>query len=140
MATNSNQENFFVAYKNRKIYYPYESRYVTIEQVYEFIKEGRPVTIVRKTDGVDVTSMLLGNNLMRHMLKKHNLVPKFRLIRALLHGVGFEKFRDQQETSQDEVSDPIVSQVEATTNDTTLPDKHAQFDELPIGLGNRVDR
>lgn len=46
-------------YKNRKLYDPQESRYVTLAEIVEWIHEGTSIRVVEASSGEDVTAQIL---------------------------------------------------------------------------------
>jgi len=86
-------------YANRRLYDTEKSSYVTLEQIAEFIKNGREVNVVDAQTGEDVTSFIL-TQIILEQSRKHSLLPAPLLHLIIRYGDNllsefFEKYLQQ---------------------------------------------
>ena len=119
-------------YANRRLYNTATSRYVTLEQLSEMVKEGQDFKVFDAKSGDDITRAVLTQIIFEEESKGHNLLP-IRFLQQLIRMYGdalqpfvpayletaMETFLKNQETLRDQL----------TSTFGTIP-QFRQFDEL----------
>ena len=62
-------------YANRKLYDTMHSRYVTLEQIADMVREGEDVRIVDNTTKEDLTSVTLAQIILEEEKRKKSFLP-----------------------------------------------------------------
>ena len=62
-------------YGNRKLYDTQESRYVTLEAIASFVKQGEEVRVVDNDSGEDLTAVTFAQIILEEERRKNGLVP-----------------------------------------------------------------
>ena len=76
-------------YPNRKLYDTGESRYITLDEIGEYLREGGEVRVVDSRSGEDITSLTLAQVLLGAEKKSRPGVPMQRLLTLLQTGGDF---------------------------------------------------
>ena len=76
-------------YPNRKLYDTEESRYITLEEIAAFLRDGGEVHVVDSKTGEDMTAVTLAQVLLGEEKKNRPAVPIQRLIAILQSGGEF---------------------------------------------------
>jgi polyhydroxyalkanoate synthesis repressor PhaR len=86
-------------YSNRKLYDTHDSRYVTLEQLAELVRQGEEIRVVDKTTDKDLTSATLAQIIFEEEKKAPKLpVERLRqIIRTGLEGVMGQQQQPQQQ-------------------------------------------
>ncbi len=90
----------FKKYANRRLYDTERSRYVTLKQVAEIIRQGRRVEVIDAQTKEDVTAFILTQIVMEESKKNNNLLPIPLLHLSIQYGETilrefFEKYLQQ---------------------------------------------
>jgi len=90
----------FKKYANRRIYDTENSKYVTLNQVADMVKQGRPVQIVDAKTSEDVTAFILTQIVLEEAKNKNALLPTPLLHLIIQYGDNillefFEKYLHQ---------------------------------------------
>jgi polyhydroxyalkanoate synthesis repressor PhaR len=73
-------------YPNRKLYDTEQSRYITLEEIAGFLKEGGEVHVIDSKSGEDITAVTLAQVLLGEEKRKKPSVPMQRLLTFLQSG------------------------------------------------------
>ncbi len=76
-------------YPNRKLYDTEQSRYITLDEIATFLKDGGEVHVVDSKSGEDITAVTLAQVLLGEEKKNKPAVPIQRLITMLQSGGEF---------------------------------------------------
>ena len=79
-------------YSNRKLYDIQESRYVTLEDVAEMIRNGRDVSVVDADTGEDLTAMILTEILVEAARSRRASLPAAFLSQLIRYGDAWDEF------------------------------------------------
>jgi polyhydroxyalkanoate synthesis repressor PhaR len=98
-------------YANRKLYDQSRSRYVTLEELEELIRQGREVRVVDAVSGEDLTSQTLAQIILDNARGRRAVLPAAFLHQLIKHGEAWQAF--VQESLQASLSGIVASQREA---------------------------
>ena len=73
-------------YANRKLYDQSRSRYVTLEELEEFIRQGREIRVVDAVSGEDLTSQTLAQIILDTARGRRSALPVAFLHQLIQHG------------------------------------------------------
>lgn len=76
-------------YPNRKLYDTEESKYITLEEIAEYVRNGGEVQVLDSRTGQDITSVTLTQVLLGEEKRRHGGVPLRRLLSLLQSGSEF---------------------------------------------------
>ena len=79
-------------YSNRKLYDTQESRYVTLEEIEEMIRDGREISVVDAASGEDLTSVTLSQIILEHERNHRGTLPTSFLHQLIKHGEAWQDF------------------------------------------------
>jgi polyhydroxyalkanoate synthesis repressor PhaR len=97
-------------YANRKLYDQSRSRYVTLEELEEFIRQGREIRVVDAVSGEDLTSQTLAQIILDTARGRRSALPVAFLHQLIQHGTAWQTF--VQESLQSSLSGIAASQRE----------------------------
>jgi len=98
-------------YSNRKLYDTQESRYVTLEEVEELIRQGKEISVVDASTGENLTSVTLAQIILENERSHRAALPTAFLHQLIKHGEGWQDFF--QKSLQASLEGIIGSQREA---------------------------
>jgi polyhydroxyalkanoate synthesis repressor PhaR len=98
-------------YANRKLYDQSRSRYVTLEELEEAIRQGREIRVVDAVSGEDLTSQTLAQIILENARGRRSVLPPAFLHQLIKHGESWQEFL--QEAFQASLSGIVASQREA---------------------------
>ena len=98
-------------YANRKLYDQGRSRYVTLEELEELIRQGREIRVVDAVSGEDLTSQTLAQIILDTARGRRSALPIAFLHQLIQHGTAWQSF--VQESLQSSLSGIVASQREA---------------------------
>lgn len=98
-------------YANRKLYDQSRSRYVTLEDLEEFIRQGREIRVVDAVSGEDLTSLTLAQIILDNARGRRSVLPAAFLHQLIKHGEAWQDF--VQQSLQASLSGIVASQREA---------------------------
>lgn len=75
MTENGSGTRIIKRYANRKLYDTKESRYVTLDQIAEMIRQGEDVKVVDNNSKEDLTSVTLAQIIFEEEKKQHSFLP-----------------------------------------------------------------
>jgi polyhydroxyalkanoate synthesis repressor PhaR len=97
-------------YANRKLYDQGRSRYVTLDELEEFIRQGREIRVVDAVSGEDLTSQTLAQIILDTARGRRSALPVAFLHQLIQHGTAWQTF--VQESLQSSLSGIAASQRE----------------------------
>jgi polyhydroxyalkanoate synthesis repressor PhaR len=97
-------------YANRKLYDQGRSRYVTLEELEELIRQGREIRVVDAVSGADLTSQALAQIILDTARGRRSALPVAFLHQLIQHGTAWQTF--VQESLQSSLSGIVASQRE----------------------------
>lgn len=98
-------------YANRKLYDQSRSRYVTLEELEELIRQGREIKVVDAVSGEDLTGLTLAQIILDNARGRRSLLPVPFLHQLIKHGETWQEFvRQSLEAS---LSGVVASQRES---------------------------
>jgi polyhydroxyalkanoate synthesis repressor PhaR len=74
-AENTGRSRLIKRYGNRKLYDTEESRYVTLEAIAAFVKQGEEVRVVDNDSGEDLTAVTFAQIILEEERRKNSLLP-----------------------------------------------------------------
>jgi polyhydroxyalkanoate synthesis repressor PhaR len=98
-------------YANRKLYDQGRSRYVTLEELEELIRQGREIRVVDAVSGEDLTSQTLAQIILDTARGRRSALPVAFLHQLIQHGTAWQAF--VQESLQSGLAGIVASQREA---------------------------
>lgn len=98
-------------YSNRKLYDTQESRYVTLEDLEEMIREGKEISVADAATGEDLTSVTLAQIILENERSGRAALPTAFLHQLIKHGQAWQDFF--QRSLQASLEGIISSQREA---------------------------
>lgn len=98
-------------YANRKLYDQGRSRYVTLEELEELIRQGREIRVVDAVSGEDLTSQTLAQIILDTARGRRSALPTAFLHQLIQHGTAWQTFI--QESLQSSLAGIVASQREA---------------------------
>jgi polyhydroxyalkanoate synthesis repressor PhaR len=98
-------------YANRKLYDQSRSRYVTLEELEEAIRQGREIRVVDAVSGEDLTSQTLAQIILENARGRRSVLPPAFLHQLIKHGESWQEFL--QEALQASLAGVVASQREA---------------------------
>jgi polyhydroxyalkanoate synthesis repressor PhaR len=98
-------------YANRKLYDQSKSRYVTLEELEELIRQGREIRVMDAVSGEDLTSQTLAQIILDNARGRRTLLPPAFLHQLIKHGETWQEF--VQDSLQATLSGIMASQREA---------------------------
>jgi polyhydroxyalkanoate synthesis repressor PhaR len=98
-------------YANRKLYDQGRSRYVTLEELAEVIRQGRQIRVVDAASGEDLTTQTLAQIILDTARDRRGAVPAQFLHQLIKHGEAWQEF--VQESLQASLTGIVASQREA---------------------------
>lgn len=76
-------------YKNRKLYDTDESHYITLTELFEYVRAGTDVQVVEQETNVDITASILLNALLeRNKSRESQTFTKEMLVNVIKQGDG----------------------------------------------------
>ena len=72
-------------YANRKLYDTRESRYVTLDEIAGYVRDGEEVSVVESETGADLTAVAFAQVLLEEERRKSGFLP-LPLLRQLIRG------------------------------------------------------
>jgi polyhydroxyalkanoate synthesis repressor PhaR len=126
-------------YANRKLYDQSQSRYVTLEELAELIRQGRQIRVVDAVSGDDLTSLTLAQIILESERDRRSFLPTSFLHQLIQHGETWQDFvRQSLEAS---LTGVVATQREA---ERILKDWSARAGWWPAGAASdrapRADR
>jgi polyhydroxyalkanoate synthesis repressor PhaR len=97
-------------YANRKLYDQGRSRYVTLEELEELIRQGREIRVVDAVSGEDLTSQTLAQIILDTARGRRSALPIAFLHQLIQHGTTWQTF--VQESLQSGLAGIVASQRE----------------------------
>jgi polyhydroxyalkanoate synthesis repressor PhaR len=97
-------------YANRKLYDQGRSRYVTLEELEELIRQGREIRVVDAVSGEDLTSQTLAQIILDTARGRRTALPVAFLHQLIQHGTAWQSF--VQESLQSSLAGIVASQRE----------------------------
>jgi polyhydroxyalkanoate synthesis repressor PhaR len=97
-------------YANRKLYDQGRSRYVTLEELEELIRQGREIRVVDAVSGEDLTSQTLAQIILDTARGRRTALPVAFLHQLIQHGTAWQEF--VQESLQASLAGIVQSQRE----------------------------
>jgi polyhydroxyalkanoate synthesis repressor PhaR len=97
-------------YANRKLYDQGRSRYVTLEELEELIRQGREIRVVDAVSGEDLTSQTLAQIILDTARGRRSALPTAFLHQLIQHGTAWQTF--VQESLQSSLAGIAASQRE----------------------------
>ena len=79
-------------YSNRKLYDTQESRYVTLEEIEEMIRDGKEISVVDASTGDDLTSVTLAQIILENERNHRAALPSGFLHQLIKHGQAWQDF------------------------------------------------
>ncbi len=98
-------------YANRKLYDQSRSRYVTLEELEELIRQGREIRVVDAVSGEDLTALTLAQIILENQRERRSALPTSFLHQLIKHGETWQEF--VQQSFQASLSGVVASQREA---------------------------
>jgi polyhydroxyalkanoate synthesis repressor PhaR len=98
-------------YANRKLYDQSRSRYVTLEELEELIRQGREIRVVDAVTGDDLTALTLAQIILDNQRERRSALPTSFLHQLIKHGETWQEF--VQQSLQASLSGIVASQREA---------------------------
>lgn len=98
-------------YANRKLYDQSRSRYVTLEELEELIRQGREIRVVDAVSGEDLTSLTLAQIILENQRDRRSALPTSFLHQLIKHGETWQEFL--QQSLQASLVGVVASQREA---------------------------
>jgi polyhydroxyalkanoate synthesis repressor PhaR len=98
-------------YANRKLYDQSRSRYVTLEELEELIRQGREIRVVDAVSGDDLTALTLAQIILDNQRERRSALPTSFLHQLIKHGETWQEF--VQQSFQASLSGIVASQREA---------------------------
>jgi polyhydroxyalkanoate synthesis repressor PhaR len=98
-------------YANRKLYDQGRSRYVTLEELAELIRQGREIRVVDAVSGEDLTTQTLAQIILDAARDRRGGLPSAFLHQIIQHGEAWQDFL--QQSLQASLSGIVASQREA---------------------------
>jgi polyhydroxyalkanoate synthesis repressor PhaR len=97
-------------YANRKLYDQGRSRYVTLEELEELIRQGREIRVVDAVSGEDLTTQTLAQIILDTARGRRSTLPTAFLHQLIQHGTAWQTFI--QESLQSSLAGIAASQRE----------------------------
>ncbi|MGH7321259.1 MAG: polyhydroxyalkanoate synthesis regulator DNA-binding domain-containing protein [Candidatus Rokuibacteriota bacterium] len=82
-------------YANRKLYDQSRSRYVTLDELAELIRQGREIRVVEAASGDDLTSLTLAQIILEAERDRRSVLPSAFLHQLIKHGETWTDFVQQ---------------------------------------------
>ena len=79
-------------YSNRKLYDTQESRYVTLDEIEEMIRNGQEISVVDAASGEDLTSVTLTQIILEKERSHRAALPAAFLHQLIKHGEAWQDF------------------------------------------------
>ena len=79
-------------YSNRKLYDTQESRYVTLDEIEEMIRNGQEISVVDAASGEDLTSVTLTQIILEKERSHRGALPAAFLHQLIKHGEAWQDF------------------------------------------------
>ena len=98
-------------YANRKLYDQSRSRYVTLEELEELVRQGREIKVVDAVSGEDLTSLTLAQIILEKARDRRSSLPATFLHQLIQHGEAWQEFVEH--SLQASLSGVVASQREA---------------------------
>ncbi len=98
-------------YANRKLYDQSRSRYVTLEELEELIRQGREIRVVDAVSGDDLTALTLAQIILENQRERRSALPAAFLHQLIKHGETWQDY--VQQSLQASLSGIVASQREA---------------------------
>lgn len=97
-------------YANRKLYDQGRSRYVTLEELEDLIRQGREIRVVDAVSGEDLTSQTLAQIILDTARGRRSALPVAFLHQLIQHGTAWQTF--VQESLQSSLAGIVAGQRE----------------------------
>jgi polyhydroxyalkanoate synthesis repressor PhaR len=98
-------------YANRKLYDQSRSRYVTLEELTELIRQGREIRVVDAGSGENLTALTLAQIILENQRERRSALPAAFLHQLVKHGEAWQEF--VQQSLQASLTGIVASQREA---------------------------
>jgi polyhydroxyalkanoate synthesis repressor PhaR len=98
-------------YANRKLYDQSRSRYVTLEELEELIRQGREIRVVDAVSGDDLTALTLVQIILENQRERRSALPAAFLHQLIKHSETWQDY--VQQSLQASLSGIVASQREA---------------------------
>jgi polyhydroxyalkanoate synthesis repressor PhaR len=79
-------------YSNRKLYDTEESRYVTLDEIEEMIRDGKEIAVVDAATGEDLTSVTLAQIILENERRHRAALPSAFLHQLIKYGEAWQEF------------------------------------------------
>jgi polyhydroxyalkanoate synthesis repressor PhaR len=79
-------------YSNRKLYDTEESRYVTLDEIEEMIRDGKEIAVVDAASGEDLTSVTLAQIILENERSHRAALPSAFLHQLIKYGEAWQEF------------------------------------------------
>jgi polyhydroxyalkanoate synthesis repressor PhaR len=79
-------------YSNRKLYDTEESRYVTLDEIEEMIRDGKEIAVVDAATGEDLTSVTLAQIILENERSHRAALPSAFLHQLIKYGEAWQEF------------------------------------------------
>src|SRR6266446_7818897 len=79
-------------YSNRKLYDTQESRYVTLEEIEEMVRNGKEISVVDAATGEELTSVTLTQIILENERNHRSALPAAFLHQLVKHGEAWQDF------------------------------------------------
>jgi polyhydroxyalkanoate synthesis repressor PhaR len=79
-------------YSNRKLYDTEESRYVTLDEIEEMIRDGKEIAVVDAATGEDLTSVTLAQIILENERTHRAALPSAFLHQLIKYGEAWQEF------------------------------------------------
>lgn len=80
----NNPQNHIVKFPNRRLYCPVEARYITVDEVAQRIKARKPVTVIDKRDGRNITAFILLQILVKQEERGEGRISQEELLKYVV--------------------------------------------------------
>jgi polyhydroxyalkanoate synthesis repressor PhaR len=126
-------------YANRKLYDTKESRYVTLDQIAEMIRQGEDVKVVDNNSKEDLTSVTLAQIIFEEEKKQPSFLPLSALRNIIQSGgQSLHDLVSQLSESAERVGRVFRHDVPEGTEDAAVTDQ-GQKDKVAAGVADRID-
>lgn len=125
-------------YSNRKLYDPQSSKYVTLDDLKQLIRDGSELRVEDAATGEDLTSLTLAQVLLEGERTHQNALPPNVLHQLIQHGEAWYDFVQSQWAILGGLRPPAPPQPDAPVNNGTPPPTPAPLEEEIAALKNQL--
>ena len=125
-------------YSNRKLYDPQSSRYVTLDDLKQLIRDGSELRVEDAATGEDLTSVTLAQVLLEGERTHQNALPVNVLHQLIKHGEAWYDFVQGQWAALGGLGPPAPPQPGAPVKNDTPPPPAAPLEEEIAALKNQL--